>query len=135
MFNFSATFTDSYDIVTTVKIFNLEEFVGEGYGKRIYLNQDEFDSFRTRNIELTHNERQKVVLKSLLNLAFVSICVGKIRELTGDDSLYHSPLMLTLVNTVNTKIEKEKMICGLFSDTSGDRNWNIQLRYFFCRQE
>ena len=117
LFNFSATFTDSSDIATTVKKFNLEEFVGEGYGKRIYLNQDEFDSFRTRNIELTHNERQKVVLKSLLNLAFVSICVGKIRELTGDDSLYHSPLMLTLVNTVNTKIEKEKNDLWTFFQT------------------
>ena len=117
LFNFSATFTDSYDIVTTVKIFNLEEFVGEGYGKRIYLNQDEFDSFRTRNLELTHNERQKVVLKSLLNLAFVSIYVGKIRELAGDDSLYHSPLMLTLVNTVNTKIEKEKNDLWTFFQT------------------
>ena len=117
LFNFSATFTDPYDIVTTVKKFNLEEFVGEGYGKRIYLNQDEFDSFRNRNIELNHNERQKVVLKSLLNLAFVSICVKKIRELTGEDFLYHSPLMLTLVNTVNTNIEKEKNDLWTFFQT------------------
>lgn len=117
LFNFSATFTDSYDIVTTVKKFNLEEFVGEGYGKRIYLNQDEFDSFRNRDIELNHNERRKVVLKSLINLAFVSICVKNIRELTGDDTLYHSPLMLTLVNTVNTKIDKEKNDLWTFFQT------------------
>ena len=108
LFNFSATFTDAQDIATTVKKFNLEEFVSEGYGKKILLNQQEFNSFRKSDAELSHFERQKVVLKAMVNLAVVSICVQEIRQVTGNVSLYHLPLMVTLVNTVNTSIEKEK---------------------------
>ncbi len=120
LFNFSATFTDAQDMATTVKKFNLEEFVGEGYGKRIYLNQHEFNAFSHRNSDLDHEERRKVVLKSLLNLAFVSTCVQEIRNLTGNSSLYHLPLMLTLVNTVNTKIDKDKNDLWAFFETLRD---------------
>jgi len=120
LFNFSATFTDAHDIVTTVKKFNLEEFVGEGYGKRIFLNRDEFDAFSRRKLELNYTERRKVVLMSLLNLALVIVCVKKIRERTGIENLYHSPLMLTLVNSVNTSVEKQENDLWAFFETLRD---------------
>jgi type III restriction enzyme len=41
LFNFSATFTDSRDIVTTVYDFNLARFVEEGYGKHIAILRQE----------------------------------------------------------------------------------------------
>lgn len=107
LFNFSATFTDNVDIVTTVKKYNLEEFIKNGYGKSIYLNEREYGAFRNREEEISHDERRNIVLKSLITLAYVSMRVGKLRKNTGLEKLYHLPLMLTLVNSVNTNIENE----------------------------
>ena len=41
LFNFSATFTDNWDIITTVYNFNLDNFIKKGYGKNVYLSQQE----------------------------------------------------------------------------------------------
>ena len=108
LFNFSATFTDAEDIVTTVKKYNLEEFIKNGHGKNIYLNQTEYDAFRNRQEEISHLERRKIVLKSLITLSYISRCVTKLRTETGIENLYHRPLMLTLVNSVNTDVENER---------------------------
>jgi len=45
LFNFSATFVDVMDILTTVFNFNLERFVSEGYGKHIYILKQEIRAF------------------------------------------------------------------------------------------
>ena len=108
LFNFSATFTDPQDIVTTVKKYNLQEFIQNGHGKNIYLNEKEYTAFKNRRDEISHAERQKIVLKSLITLACVSRRVTELRAETGLDNLYHLPLMLTLVNSVNTDTENEK---------------------------
>ncbi len=108
LFNFSATFTDDEDIVTTVKKYNLADFIKNGHGKNIYLNTGEYDAFKNREEEISHEERRKIVLKSLITLAHVSMCVGKLRENTSLENLYHLPLMLTLVNSVNTDVKNEK---------------------------
>ncbi len=108
LFNFSATFTDKEDIVTTVKKYNLEEFVKGGRGKNIYLNEEEYTAFKDRSDEVDRSEREKIVLKSLLTFACVSRCVFELREKTNIHELYHLPLMLTLVNSVNTNVEKER---------------------------
>ena len=108
LFNFSATFTDQEDIATTVKKYNLEEFIKNGHGKNIYLNKSEYSAFRNRREEISSKERIKIVLKSLITLAYVSEKVNKLRDDTGfEDDLYHLPLMLTLVNKVNTDIEND----------------------------
>ena len=80
LFNFSATFTDEEDILTTVKKYNLEEFIKKGHGKNIYLNEEEYNAFRNRDEEINYEERQKIVLKSLITLAYVSIRVGELRK-------------------------------------------------------
>jgi type III restriction enzyme len=70
LFNFSATFTDSRDIVTTVYDFNLARFVEEGYGKHIAILRQENRAFRDQE-DYTGVEKQRVVLKALLMLAYV----------------------------------------------------------------
>ncbi len=117
LFNFSATFTDKVDIVTTVKKYNLEEFTTNSYGKSIYLNAGEYDAFRSRGEEINHCERRKIVLKSLITLAYVSMRVDELREYTGFEKLYHRPLMLTLVNSVNTDVENERNDLWAFFQT------------------
>ncbi len=99
LFNFSATFTDLRDILTTVYNFNLSEFVRAGYGKHIVILRQENRAFRDKE-DYTGEEKQRVVLKSLLMLAYVR----KAQEALPPDMLaYHRPLMLTLVNSVNTE--------------------------------
>ena len=108
LFNFSATFADKEDIVTTVKEYNLQKFIEGGRGKNIYLNEEEYTAFKDRIDEVNRSEREKIVLKSLLTFACVSRRVFELREKTNIRELYHLPLMLTLVNSVNTNVEKER---------------------------
>ena len=117
LFNFSATFTDPEDIVTTVKKYNLAEFIQNGHGKNIYLNEKEYEAFRDRKQEINNEERRKIVLKSLVALAHVSLRVKELRAGTGLADLYHLPLMLTLVNSVNTDVENERNDLWAFFQT------------------
>ena len=104
LFNFSATFTDPIDLATTVHNFNLSEFIGKGYGKHIAILKQELAAFRERaNEDYTDEEKRKVVVKSMLLLAYTAQKVRKIRKLSGDVGLYHHPMLLTLVNSVNTE--------------------------------
>ena len=105
LFNFSATFTDPEDVVTTVKKYNLEEFVKNGYGKNIYLNESEYRDFTERSEEVSGEQKTTIVLKSLITLAYVSRRVAELRRETKQAALYQLPLMLTLVNSVNTDVK------------------------------
>jgi type III restriction enzyme len=101
LFNFSATFTDPRDRLTTAYEFNLASFIQGGYGKHVSLLKQENRAFR-RGEEFTGEEKQRIVLQSLLMLAYVAkagvqLC-GVARE-----TLYHRPLLLALVNSVNTE--------------------------------
>jgi type III restriction enzyme len=98
LFNFSATFTDVRDLVTTVYNFNLSEFIKAGYGKHIAILQQELRAFRDED-DYTNEEKQKIVLKSLLMLAYAQKRYENLRRVNS--GLYHKPLMLTLVNSVN----------------------------------
>ena len=119
LFNFSATFTDPEDIVTTVKKYNLAEFIKNGHGKNIYLNEKEYEAFRDRGQEreINSEERRTIVLKSLIALAHASLRVKELRADTGLADLYHLPLMLTLVNSVNTDVENERNDLWAFFQT------------------
>jgi len=98
LFNFSATFTDPRDFITTVFNFNLVNFIQEGYGKHIYLSQEEIKAFKKKD-DFSDIEKQKIVLKSLILLSYIRKFSRKIKKVK--QSLYHSPLLLTLVNSVN----------------------------------
>lgn len=117
LFNFSATFTDEADIITTVKKYNLQEFIRGKHGKNIYLNETEYGAFKQRKEEINDDERRKIVLKSLITLTHVSQRVRALRDGTGIDNLYHTPMMLTLVNSVNTDIENERNDLWAFFQT------------------
>lgn len=101
LFNFSATFTDPRDILTTAAEFNLSSFIGAGYGKHLSLFQQEIRAFRPRE-DYSSEEKQRVVLKSLLMLAYAAIAREKMVA-ACERGLYHRPLMLALVNSVNTE--------------------------------
>ena len=100
LFNFSATFTDPRDFAICAFNFNLSRFVEEGYGKHIYVSSAEISAFRGRG-DFSPIEKQKIVLKTLLLLTYINKYFEKIREVNS--ALYHRPLLLTLVNSVNVE--------------------------------
>jgi hypothetical protein len=99
LFNFSATFADNRDILTTAFNFNLERFINNGYGKHICLMKQEIRAFREKE-DYSQNEKKLIVLQSLILLAYIKKFYEKIRKIDGQ--IYHNPLLLTLVNSVNT---------------------------------
>lgn len=100
LFNFSATFTDPRDFATCVFNFNLAKFIEEGYGKHIYVSSGDVEAFRERD-DFSSIEKQKIVLKTLLLLTYIDKHFEKIRDI--DSTLYHRPLLLTLVNSVSVE--------------------------------
>jgi len=98
LFNFSATFIDPRDITTTVFNFNLEKFINSGYGKHISILKQEIRAFKGEE-DYNNEEKQKIVLKSLILLTYVKKKYEEIIKI--DKRLYHRPLLLTLVNSVN----------------------------------
>jgi len=106
LFNFSATFTDERDIVTCAYEFNLSSFINSGYGKHISIMKQEIRAFKDKE-DYNAEEKQKIVLKSLILLTYIKKCYKAVSEI--DSNLYHDPLLLTLVHTVNTKDADLKM--------------------------
>ncbi len=104
LFNFSATFTDEIDILSTVYNLNLAEYIKKGYGKHLYIFQEQFKNFKTTedNKDFEEEEKQKIVLMSVITLAFIKKQSEKIRNEFGSEH-YHNPLLLTLVNSVSAK--------------------------------
>jgi len=100
LFNFSATFTDLRDYATCVFNFNLPKFIEEGYGKHVYVSQTNVEGFRDKT-DFAPIEKQKIVLKTLILQTYINKYFEKVRK--EDKTLYHHPLLLTLVNSVDTK--------------------------------
>jgi hypothetical protein len=102
LFNFSATFTDLRDIATTVYNFNLSEYIRRGYGKHLLVLKQELRAFKDESEDYSGEEKRKVVLKTLLLLAYVRKAYEEKVKPAGS-GVYHRPLMLVLVNSVNTE--------------------------------
>ena len=100
LFNFSATFTDPRDFAICAFNFNLSKFIEEGYGKHIYVSGSEVTAFRVKD-DFSKVEKQKIVLKTLILQTYINKYFEKVRK--EDKTLYHRPLLLTLVNSVDTK--------------------------------
>ncbi len=100
LFNSSATFVDPRDIVTCAYEFNLSRFVNAGYGKHISILKQEIRAFRDEE-DYSREEKQKIVLKSLILLTYAKKFYEDIKNIRA--GLYHKPLLLTLVNSVNTE--------------------------------
>ncbi|MDD3145507.1 MAG: DEAD/DEAH box helicase family protein [Candidatus Gracilibacteria bacterium] len=105
IFNFSATFTDIRDIATCVYNFNLAQFIRKGYGKNICLSNEEYISFNGKKDkeieEYGNSEKQKIVLKSIINYVLVKKFYDDIKQI--DDNFYHNPLMITIGSSVYTE--------------------------------
>ena len=97
-FDFSATFTEEIDFITCAYKFNLAEFVRRGYGKHIYVSGEALRSF-SRKEDFSPEEKQKILLKIFILLTGLI----KAREKVKDKVPYHKPLLLVLVNSVNTE--------------------------------
>ena len=100
LFNSSATFVDRRDEITCAYNFNLEKYINAGYGKHIGILKQEIRAFREKE-DYSDEEKQKIVLKSLILLTYVKKFYKKIIKI--EESLYHKPLLLTLVNSVSTE--------------------------------
>lgn len=99
LFNFSATFTDARDFTTCVYNFNLARFIEEGYGKHIFISSENIKALENDNV-IIQNEKQKILLKIFILQSAINKQYEKINEVNS--SLYQKPLLLTLVNSVNT---------------------------------
>ncbi len=100
MFNFSATFTDDRDYATCVYNFNLARFIEEGYGKHIYISKENIQTLGKKQ-DFTETEKQKILLKIFILQSAINKQFEEIRKISSN--LYHKPLLLTLVNSVNTQ--------------------------------
>ncbi|NHI92835.1 MAG: DEAD/DEAH box helicase [Candidatus Lokiarchaeota archaeon] len=106
LFNFSATFVQEWDFITTVFYYTLKDFIQKGHGKHLYLFQHSIQKFRQIQNEFDNRTKQKIVLKSLILLTYLKKRARAIKSQLNIESLtsfYHEPLMITLVNTVNLK--------------------------------
>ncbi len=101
LFNFSATFTDPWDIITTVFNLNLEPFIGQGFGKNVYVSKQSLEVFEKADNEADREERRNVVMKTLLTLAMVKKAHLSILEFHSD--AYHDPMMVLYGNTTNVQ--------------------------------
>jgi len=100
IFNFSATFTDDRDYATCVYNFNLARFIEEGYGKHIYISKINIKALENKQT-IIETEKQKILLKIFVLQAAINKQFEAIRKISNN--LYHKPLVLTLVNSVNTE--------------------------------
>ncbi|GAB6044730.1 hypothetical protein JCM11957_03280 [Caminibacter profundus] len=92
IFNFSATFSDELDKVTTIFDFKLDKFLQAGYGKKLMLMDS---SVSTKN-----DNQLESIAKSLILLAQIRKDYEQIKQ---HGNYYHSPLMMTIANKVNTE--------------------------------
>ncbi len=95
LFNFSATFTDERDIVTTVYNLNQAVWVKKGYGKKLFLLDNDLKAFKEKT-DLNDNEKQKSLIKSFILLTFAK------KHKKNIDKAYHEPMMVVFTNSVNT---------------------------------
>jgi len=106
LFNSSATFVDPRDVITCAFEFNLSSFINSGYGKHTGILKQEIRAFRDDE-DYSGEEKQKIVLKSLILLTYAKKFYNEITKI--QQWLYHKPLLLTLVNSVNTEDAELKL--------------------------
>ncbi len=101
LFNFSATFTDDLDIITTIFDYKLDTFLKDGYGKMLYVADSDFRNFRSaEEDDFSENEKKNIITQTLLIFAIAKLHYHKLKSI--NHKLYHPPLLITLANSVNT---------------------------------
>ena len=129
IFNFSATFTDSIDKITTIYNFNLAKFNEKGYGKNIKIIDEEFKGFNKKEEDLSPADKKDVLLKSLILFSAIKKEYKALKKI--DKRLYHNPLMIAVAHTVNIKNADLKIYFQTLLEVAKD----MPDEFDKCRQE
>ncbi len=95
LFNFSATFTEESDLITSVYNLSVGEWVKLGYGKEsVLLKKNNLNAFKDLK-DLNDREKEIALLKALLLLGM--------QKRYKTEGYFHDPLMLVFTHSVNVK--------------------------------
>ncbi|WP_154501693.1 DEAD/DEAH box helicase family protein [Helicobacter pylori] len=95
LFNFSATFTEESDLITSVYNLSVGEWVKLGYGKEsVLLKKNNLNAFKDSK-DLNDREKEIALLKALLLLGM--------QKRYQTEGYFHDPLMLVFTHSVNVK--------------------------------
>ncbi len=101
LFNFSATFTEESDLITSVYNLSVGEWVKLGYGKEsILLKKNNLNPFRELK-DLNDREKEIALLKGLLLLGM--------QKRYKTEGYFHDPLMLVFTHSVNVENSDAEM--------------------------
>ncbi|MGN8413285.1 DEAD/DEAH box helicase family protein [Helicobacter pylori] len=95
LFNFSATFTEESDLITSVYNLSVGEWVKLGYGKEsVLLKKNNLNAFKESK-DLNDREKEIALLKALLLLGM--------QKRYQTEGYFHDPLMLVFTHSVNVE--------------------------------
>ncbi|UOR93155.1 DEAD/DEAH box helicase family protein [Helicobacter pylori] len=95
LFNFSATFTEESDLITSVHNLSVGEWVKLGYGKEsVLLKKNNLNAFKDSK-DLNDREKEIALLKALLLLSM--------QKRYKTEGYFYDPLMLVFTHSVNVK--------------------------------
>ncbi|GAA7020101.1 DEAD/DEAH box helicase family protein [Helicobacter pylori] len=95
LFNFSATFTEESDLITSVYNLSVGEWVKLGYGKEsVLLKKNNLNAFKDLK-DLNDREKEIALLKALLLLSM--------QKRYKTEGYFHDPLMLVFTHSVNVE--------------------------------
>ncbi|GAA9705250.1 DEAD/DEAH box helicase family protein [Helicobacter pylori] len=95
LFNFSATFTEESDLITSVYNLSVGEWVKLGYGKEsVLLKKNNLNAFKDLQ-DLNDREKEIALLKALLLLGM--------QKRYKTEGYFHDPLMLVFTHSVNVE--------------------------------
>ncbi|WP_231213638.1 DEAD/DEAH box helicase family protein [Helicobacter pylori] len=95
LFNFSATFTEESDLITSVYNLSVGEWVKLGYGKEsVLLKKNNLNAFKDSK-DLNDREKEIALLKALLLLGM--------QKRYKTEGYFHDPLMLAFTHSVNVE--------------------------------
>ncbi|GAA9317558.1 DEAD/DEAH box helicase family protein [Helicobacter pylori] len=95
LFNFSTTFTEESDLITSVYNLSVGEWVKLGYGKEsVLLKKNNLSAFKDLK-DLNDREKEIALLKALLLLGM--------QKRYKTEGYFHDPLMLVFTHSVNVK--------------------------------
>ncbi|GAA9392679.1 DEAD/DEAH box helicase family protein [Helicobacter pylori] len=95
LFNFSATFTEESDLITSAYNLSVGEWVKLGYGKEsVLLKKNNLNAFKDLK-DLNDREKEIALLKALLLLGM--------QKRYKTEGYFHDPLMLVFTHSVNVE--------------------------------
>ncbi|GAA9856885.1 DEAD/DEAH box helicase family protein [Helicobacter pylori] len=117
LFNFSATFTEESDLITSVYNLSVGEWVKLGYGKEsVLLKKNNLNAFKDLK-DLNDREKEIALLKALLLLSM--------QKRYKTEGYFHDPLMLVFTHSVNmensdAEIFFKTLACVIENDDESD---------------